>query len=123
MDAERAAILAKERAKYRDRLAVALTEDADPLAAYNEFVKWTVDAYKNHLGQSGLIQLLDEATRYFVDDDAYRSDLRYLKLWLLYARHVEDPITIHAFLLSRNIGRIYAQTYQEYAEALYKRGK
>ncbi|KAI0671728.1 Mad3/BUB1 homology region 1-domain-containing protein [Trametes maxima] len=123
MDAERAATLAKERANYRDRLAVALKKDADPLATYYGFVKWTVDAYKDNLGQSGLIELLDEATRHFVDDDAYRSDLRYLRLWLLYARHVEDPIAIYAFLLSRNIGKIYAQTYQEYAEALRQRGK
>ncbi|KAL1949464.1 hypothetical protein VTO73DRAFT_8345 [Trametes versicolor] len=123
MDPDQAAKLSKEREKYREGLARALTEDADPLAAYIEFVKWTVDAYKGHLALSGLLELLDEATRYFVDDAAYKADLRYLKLWLLYAKHVEDPTVIYAFVLSRDIGRIYAQTYQEYALALHTRGK
>lgn len=123
MDPDQAAALSKEREKYRERLARALTEDADPLAAYIEFVKWTCDAYKGHLALSGLLELLDEATRHFVDDAAYKADLRYLKLWLLYAKHVEDPTVIYAFVLSRDIGRIYAQTYQEYALALHTRGK
>ncbi|KAI0359875.1 hypothetical protein OH77DRAFT_1419211 [Trametes cingulata] len=123
MDPDQAAKLAKKRDKYRERLAVALTEDADPLAAYDEFVKWTLEAYEDDLAHSGLIELLDEATRYFLDDDAYKSDLRYLKLWLLYAKHVEDPTVIYAYILSRGIGKIYAQTYQDYALELYRRGK
>ncbi|KAL7279190.1 hypothetical protein PYCCODRAFT_1464469 [Trametes coccinea BRFM310] len=123
MDPDEAADLAQKRAKYRRRLAVALREDADPLAAYVEFIEWTSEAYKNDLAHSGLVELLDEATRHFMEDDAYKSDLRYLKLWLLYAQHVEDPIVIYALLLSKGIGKIYAQTYQEYAEALQKRGK
>ncbi|KAJ2966794.1 hypothetical protein NUW54_g13703 [Trametes sanguinea] len=123
MDPGEVTKLAQKRAKYRHRLSVALREDADPLAAYVQFVEWTLDAYKDDLAHSGLIELLDEATRHFMDDDAYKSDLRYLKLWLLYAKHVEDPIVIYALLLSKGIGKIYAQTYQEYAEALQKRGK
>ncbi|CDO73724.1 hypothetical protein BN946_scf185015.g52 [Trametes cinnabarina] len=123
MDPEKVAQLAKKREHYRERLSVALTEDADPLAAYVEFVQWTAEAYKEDIVHSGLIELLDEATRHFLEDDAYKSDLRYLKLWLLYAKHVEDPIVIYALLLSKGIGKIYAQTYQEYAEALHKRGR
>ncbi|EJF64965.1 hypothetical protein DICSQDRAFT_153131, partial [Dichomitus squalens LYAD-421 SS1] len=123
MDPALASKLARTRDQYRAQLATALTEDADPLAAYDSFVKWTVDSYGPHLAQSGLLELLEEATRYFVDDDAYKSDLRYLKLWLLYASHVEDPTVIYAFLHSKNIGKIYAQTYQEYADALERRGR
>ncbi|KAI0325547.1 hypothetical protein GY45DRAFT_220905 [Cubamyces sp. BRFM 1775] len=123
MDPEKAAKLAQKRQRYRERLTVALQEEADPLAAYHEFVQWTLDTYKEDIPHSGLIELLDEATRYFLDDDAYKSDLRYLKLWLLYAKLVEDPTAIYAFILSKNIGKIYAETYREYAEALHKRGK
>ncbi|KAI8980173.1 Mad3/BUB1 homology region 1-domain-containing protein [Trametes punicea] len=123
MDPEEAAKAARKREKYRERLSRALREDADPLAAYVDFVNWTLDAYKHDLAHSGLIELLDEATRHFLDDDAYKSDLRYLKLWLLYAKHVEDPIVIYAFILTKEIGKIYAQTYQDYAEALHRIGK
>lgn len=122
MDPTLASKLAQKRDKYKAELATALTEDADPLAAYDSFIKWTVDAYGNHLAQSGLLELLEEATRYFVDDDAYKADLRYLKLWLLYASHVEDPTVIYGFLIEKSIGKIYAQTYQEFADAL-ERGK
>ncbi|RDX57317.1 hypothetical protein OH76DRAFT_1451305 [Lentinus brumalis] len=122
MDSNLASKLANKRDKYRAELATALTEDADPLAAYDSFIKWTVDSYGTYLAQSGLLELLEEATRHFVDDDAYKSDLRYLKLWLLYASHVEDPTVIYTFLMQKKIGRIYAQTYWEFADAL-ERGK
>ncbi|KAH9850335.1 Mad3/BUB1 homology region 1-domain-containing protein [Lenzites betulinus] len=115
--------LAKEREKYRNRLARAIREDPDPLAAYVDFVQWTTNAYNGHLERSGLLELLDEATRYFLDDDAYKSDLRYLKLWLLYASYVQDPTIIYSFILSKDVGKIYAQVYQEYALALHTRGK
>ena len=123
MDPALASKLARTRDQCRAQLATALTEDADPLAAYDAFVKWTVDSYGPHLAQSGLLELLEEATRHFVDDDAYQSALRYLKLWLLYASHVEDPTVIYAFILSKDIGKIYAQTYQEYADALERAGR
>ena len=115
--------LSKKRDKYREQLATALTEDPDPLAVYDSFIKWTVESYGSHLAQSGLIELLDEATRHFVDDDVYKNDLRYLKLWLLYASHVEDPTMIYQFLIQKNIGRNYAQTYQELADALERQGR
>ena len=115
--------LAETRDRYRAELATALVEDADPLAAYDSFVKWTLESYGAHLAQSGLLELLEEATRRFADDATYKTDLRYLKLWLLYASHVEDPTVVYAFALSKDIGRVYAQTYWEYAGALERKGK
>ena len=124
MDPATASKLAKAREKYRAELATALVEDADPLAAYDSFVKWTLDNYgPGNLAQSGLLELLEEATRHFVDDDSYKSDLRYLKLWLLYANHVEDPTMIYAFVFSKDIGKIYAQMYWEFADALERKGR
>ena len=124
MDPVLASKLASAREKYRAELATALVEDADPLAAYNSFVKWTEESYGvEHIAQSGLLELLDEATRHFLGDDTYKSDLRYLKLWLQYASYVEDPTVIYAFVLSKNIGRAYAEAYWEYAEALEGQGK
>ena len=124
MDPTLASKLTRAREEYRAELATALVEDVDPLAAYDAFIKWTLNSYgPEHLAHSGLLELLEEATRHFVDDDAYKSDLRYLKLWLLYANHVEDPTVIYAFVLSKDIGKIYAQTYWEYADALERKGK
>ncbi|CCM01398.1 uncharacterized protein FIBRA_03449 [Fibroporia radiculosa] len=111
--------LLKKREYYRAQIATALEEDPDPLAAYDGFVRWTLENYgKDELAQSGLLELLEESTRKFKDDAAYKGDLRYLKLWLLYASHIEDPTVIYAFLLENNIGAVYAQLYWEYAAAL-----
>ncbi|KZT00784.1 uncharacterized protein LAESUDRAFT_665354 [Laetiporus sulphureus 93-53] len=124
MDPSSSTDLSQEREHYRARIVTALEEDPDPLSAYDSFVKWTLDNYpKERVAHSGLLELLEEATRQFKDDPAYRGDLRYLKLWSLYASHVEDPATIYAFLLTNDIGTVYAQTYWEYAAALEKGGR
>lgn len=116
--------LDKTRDKYRAQVAIAMQEDEDPLAAYENFVKWTIDNYPEKLiARSGLLELLEETTRQFKDDDAYKGDLRYLKLWSLYANHVEDPAVVFAFLLKNNIGTVYAQVYEEYAIALVGSGR
>lgn len=124
MDAASSSRLEKQREKYRARLDAALEEEEDPLAAYHEFVKWTIDNYQQRLiARSGLLELLEEATRRFKDDSAYKSDLRYLKLWSLFASHVEDPTSIYDFLLTNDIGKIYAQVYEDYAAALEANGR
>ena len=123
MDPTVASNLAQTRETYRSKLATALSEDADPLAAYASFVKWTVDSYGLHLAHSGLLELLEEATRRFVDDDGYKGDLRYLQLWLLYAKHVEDPTVVYSFILSKGIGKMYTQIYEDYADELERRGR
>ncbi|KAH9917831.1 Mad3/BUB1 homology region 1-domain-containing protein [Fomitopsis serialis] len=116
--------LLKKRERFREQIRTALEEDPDPLSAYDNFVKWTLENYpKQHLAQSGLLELLAEATRQFKDDAAYKGDLRYLKLWSLYANHVEDPSVVYAYLLANGIGMVYAQTYWEYALALECAGR
>ncbi|KAF9810051.1 hypothetical protein IEO21_07133 [Rhodonia placenta] len=116
--------LSKKREFYKSQITTALLEDPDPLTAYDTFVKWTLDNYRDdQLPSSGLLELLEEATRKFKDDDAYKGDLRYLKLWSLYASHVEDPAVIYAYLLANGIGLVYAQTYWEYAAVLERTGR
>ncbi|PSS19952.1 hypothetical protein PHLCEN_2v3125 [Hermanssonia centrifuga] len=118
------AVLDKKRDKYRAQLDAALKDDEDPLAAYGQFIKWTIDHYPGDLiAQSGLLELLEEATRQFKSDPQYKGDLRYLKLWSLYASYVETPTTIYKFLLANDIGTVYAQLYEEYASALEKGGR
>lgn len=112
------------RYKYRAQVAIALQEDEDPLAAYDNFIKWTIENYPEKLiARSGLLELLEETTRLFKDDSAYKGDLRYLKLWSLYASYVEDPAVIYAFLLRSGIGTVYAHVYEEYALTLAGSGR
>ncbi|KIP05850.1 hypothetical protein PHLGIDRAFT_30737 [Phlebiopsis gigantea 11061_1 CR5-6] len=121
--------LDKTRQAYRTKLTTALEEEEDPLAAYETFIKWTIDSYPATLiPKSGLLELLEEATRQFKDDAAYKGDLRYTKLWMLYAAYVDDERTnvavqVYKFLVQNEIGKVYAQVYEEYAAALERVGR
>ncbi|KAF8627015.1 hypothetical protein AX15_004596 [Amanita polypyramis BW_CC] len=115
----------RERQRYKAKLAKALLDEEDPLAVYYQFVEWTLKQYGEKDPKSGLAQLLEEATRVFKDDDVYKKDLRYLKLWSLYSRQVSrtDAIAIYDSLISNNIGTSYSMLYEEYATLLEKDGR
>jgi checkpoint serine/threonine-protein kinase len=123
MSALRTSQLEQERAEYRASIAEALDEDEDPLAAYDDFIKWTSRAFSENDPTSGLIQLLEEATRRFKDDERYNGDLRYLKLWCSYAKMVEKPSAVYAYLVKKEIGCVYGLLWEEYALALEKEGR
>ena len=120
--AHREAKLAATRQRLRMNVQVALEdEDDDPLEAYCRLVKWTMESYpEGHNAESGLLELLEEATRVLKDDRGgkWRADLRYLKLWVLYASYVDKPTVIYKFLLVNEIGTNHALFYEEYAIAL-----
>ncbi|KAJ7931504.1 hypothetical protein B0H13DRAFT_1958507, partial [Mycena leptocephala] len=117
--------LSAERAHFKASLSTALKDDDDPLAAYDQFVKWTVKNYADDDPSSGLRELLQEATNAFRSDPVYKTDLRYLKLWLLYIRQLTrvDGIATFAFLLSNGIGASYSILYEEYATILELDGR
>ncbi|VDC05703.1 unnamed protein product [Peniophora sp. CBMAI 1063] len=125
--AQREAKLASTRNRLRINVEVALEdEDDDPLAAYCEFIYWTVENYpEGHSAESGLLELLEEATRVLKDDrdGAWRGDIRYLKLWVLYASFVEKPTVIYRFLLANDIGVNHALLYEEFAAVLERAGR
>lgn len=115
--------LDRERRQLREAINLALEEEEDPLAAYDQFVKWTIKNYPQGDPNSGLVELLEEATGKFKDDQSYKGDLRYLKLWCQYARVVEKPAAVYGFLAANNIGTGYAMLYEEYAKCLEQDGR
>lgn len=82
--------------------------------------------------QGGLGGLLVEVTELFRNDEAYKRDLRYLKMWVLYAAWVqqqqgrkpgsgrveESVIEIYRNLEETGIGTSYDLLYQEYGIVL-----
>ncbi|KII90027.1 hypothetical protein PLICRDRAFT_53147 [Plicaturopsis crispa FD-325 SS-3] len=115
--------LAKEKEYYREQISNLLEDDDDPLTPYDRFIQWTVKNYAKDDPESGLLELLEETTRKFKDDEGYKGDLRYLKLWLLYAQQVEKPSTVYAFLIENKIGLVFSLLYEEYADVLEKEGR
>jgi checkpoint serine/threonine-protein kinase len=115
----------REMQKFRARLANALTEEDDPLAVYHQFVQWTIKNYGENNPRSGLKELLKEATTMFKDDSVYKTDLRYLKIWALYARQMDkvSALAIYASLIANDIGTSYSALYEDYAKLLESEGR
>ncbi|KAF9239842.1 Mad3/BUB1 homology region 1-domain-containing protein [Melanogaster broomeanus] len=125
--AQRDAQLNAARQRYRLNVEIALQdEDDDPLEAYVRFVNWTVENYpQGQSAESGLLELLEEATRVLKDNRGgiWKEELKYLKLWVLYASFVEKQTMIFRFLLANDIGTSHALLYEEYAAILERQAR
>ena len=125
--AQREAKLAATRHRLRLNVEIALQdEDDDPLEAYCRLVYWTVDNYpQGPCAESGLLELLEEATRVLKDDrdGKWRDHVKYLKLWVLYSTFVDKPAVIFKFLMVNEIGTSLALLYEEYAAALERNNR
>lgn len=94
----------------------------DPLSAYLPYIS----DYK--------MNLLEFVLRKFLTCGQYQNDVRYVKLWIIYANSTEKPDEVYLYLLQREIGKkcgvIYvalAESYEisqryELAELAYLRG-
>ena len=125
--AQREAKLSATRNRLRINVELALEdEESDSLEAYCRLVYWTVENYpQGHTAESGLLELLEEATRTLKDDrnGKWRGDIKYLKLWLLYASYVEKPTIIYKFLIANDIGTDFSLLYEEHAAVLERDGR
>ncbi|ESK94624.1 bub protein kinase [Moniliophthora roreri MCA 2997] len=110
----------KKKRELFEKKKQRLNEEDDPLAIYVDFVQWLVSNFPGDDAQSGLSQLLEEATNAFKNDQSYKSDLRYLKLWTLRARKVDvgGALSLYSHLLKNDIGTSYSLLYEEYAQLL-----
>lgn len=113
------------RQEYESELQ-AIGESDDPLDVYDRYVKWTLNAYPSAqaTAESGLLPLLERATKSFLSSTHYRNDPRYLKLWLHYIRLFSDaPRETFAFLSRHNIGEGLALFYEDFAGWLEGAGR
>jgi hypothetical protein len=121
---QRESRLAAARAQLEEDAEVAMDNDDDPLAAWLRYAEWTVENYPQGASvESGLLELLERATRLFAQDPRYKNDMRYLKLWIQYASHVDHPNKIFAYLNANEIGTAYALFYEEYCNSLELSGR
>jgi checkpoint serine/threonine-protein kinase len=115
----------KERQAFEKEL-VLIDEADDPLDVFDRYVKWTLDAYPTAQAtpQSGLLPLLERATKTFQSSSHYKNDPRYLKIWLHYIRLFSDaPREVFVFLARHNIGESLALYYEEFAAWLENAGR
>ena len=103
-----------------------INESDDPLDIYDRYVKWTLNAYPSSqaTAQSGLLPLLERATKAFLSSTHYKNDPRYLRLWLHYIRLFSDtPRETFAFLARHGVGDGLAMFYEEFAAWLEGAGR
>ena len=115
---EQLELIKKERKQFREQIAA---DDDDALAPYERYVAWlTQQARTTPHGPFDLelLTALEEAVRSRKDDPDYKNDVRYVKLWLAYAQHVEKPDVVYVYLLKNEIGAKNAQLYEDYATSL-----
>lgn len=113
------------RQEYENELE-SIGESDDPLDVYDRYVKWTLNAYPSTQAttESGLLPLLERATKSFLSSTHYRNDPRYLRLWMHYIRLFSDaPRETFAFLARHHIGEGLALFYEEFAAWLEGAGR
>ncbi|CEJ61820.1 hypothetical protein PMG11_10337 [Penicillium brasilianum] len=113
------------RQEYENELE-SIGESDDPLDVYDRYVKWTLNAYPSAQAtpESGLLPLLERATKSFLSSSHYRNDPRYLRLWMHYIRLFSDaPRETFAFLARHHIGEGLALFYEEFAAWLEGAGR
>jgi len=91
----------------------------DPLDVWLRYIKWTDDTFpQGQNSESGIARLIERCTEQFKSDKQYRSDPRYLRLWLAYSTYSETPLDIFNFLQRNEIGLDLALYYEEHAALL-----
>ncbi|KAI8055537.1 Mad3/BUB1 homology region 1-domain-containing protein [Syncephalis plumigaleata] len=118
---KRAAALKKQRARFEKEISNADKLD-DPLEVYQRYVEWTLHSCLESDSYAGMLPvLLERCTRKFRNCSRYTNDPRYVRISLLHAELVSDPLAVYKFLETNNIGQKQVPAYQEYAEYLEKK--
>ncbi|KAK9861739.1 hypothetical protein WJX84_012354 [Apatococcus fuscideae] len=123
--AEEPAKLRASRAEEQKRFfcdRIASYKGDDPIEAWLKFIQWTQETYKAGGPQAELISLLERCTRELQSIPKYKSDIRYLRVWIHYANLLPEPQDVFHFLKENGIGQEFALYYLAYATYLELRG-
>lgn len=111
---------AATRAQFERDIASSTDLD-DPLEVWLRYIKWTDETFPQGQSiESGIARLLERCTEQFKNDKQYKSDPRYLRVWLAYSTYSDTPLDIFAFLQRNEIGQELALYYEEYTAVLEK---
>ncbi|XP_008681224.1 mitotic spindle checkpoint protein BUBR1 isoform X1 [Zea mays] len=118
--AQRATLL-----EARKKLIEAIYEyqGEDPLQPWLDCIKWVQEYFPTGGECSGLVVLYEQCVRTLLDDERYKDDLRFLKVWLEYAGNCADAEVIYRFLEANQIGQGHAIYYMSYASLLESKNK
>jgi checkpoint serine/threonine-protein kinase len=108
------------RAQFEKDIASSTDLD-DPLEVWLRYIKWTDETFpQGQNTESGIARLLERCATQFKNDKQYKSDPRYLRVWLAYSTYTDAPLDIFVFLQRNDIGQELALYYEEHAAVLEK---
>lgn len=91
----------------------------DPIELYIEYLEYIK---REPIYQEKLLQILEKATHDFKDDEIYKNDVRYLRIWLQYVQFSDSPLDVYLYLFKKQIGAKLGLFYQSFANHLEQRG-
>ncbi len=106
--------------EFRSRIHNA-GEDEDILGIWMQYIQWIDASYP----QGNLLLKKEEFERCgmsLAQDERYKNDERYLKIWIAYADLLQDPIDVFRYLRANNIGQKLALFYVAMAWVCEHRG-
>ncbi|KAJ2465971.1 protein kinase [Coemansia sp. RSA 2322] len=95
------------------------SESEDPLDVYYRYMQWLIEVFPQAVGHQAVIKLAEQPLKLFREQERYRNDARYVKMWIWYTGLInEGQDAVFQFLLANKIGDSLAILYEEYAKAL-----
>ncbi|KAJ2034733.1 protein kinase [Coemansia sp. S2] len=99
-------------------------ETDDPLDVYYRYIQWLIEVFPQAVGHQAVIKLVERPIRLFREQERYRNDSRYLKMWIWYCSLIyEGQEAVFQHLLVQKVGDSLAMLYEEYGKLLEGRGK
>lgn len=106
--------------EFESRISSA-EEDEDVLAIWMQYIQWIDASYPQ--GNLPLKkEVFERCGMSLAQDERYKNDERYLKIWIAYADLLQDPTDVFRYLRANNIGQKLALFYVALAWVSEHRG-
>ncbi|KAI9503472.1 Mad3/BUB1 homology region 1-domain-containing protein, partial [Coemansia spiralis] len=99
-------------------------ETDDPLDVYFRYIQWLFEVFPQAHGNQSVIKLVEKPLKLFCEQERYRNDTRYVKMWIWYTGIITtSQEVVFQFLIANKIGDSLAVLYEEYAKLLESQNK
>eukprot|EP01113_Clastostelium_recurvatum_P026652 TRINITY_DN3198_c0_g1_i3.p1 TRINITY_DN3198_c0_g1~~TRINITY_DN3198_c0_g1_i3.p1 ORF type:complete len:1237 (+),score=310.06 TRINITY_DN3198_c0_g1_i3:59-3712(+) len=96
--------------------------DDDKLMMWINYITWAQQTFPAEQNQQ-VLPLLQRCTTELEENPMYQNDIRYLKIWVVYAGLVHDPVDIFTHLEEKRIGQAIGLLYEAWASVLEERDR
>lgn len=117
---DKAATLQEKRRELWESIEKYVGDDA--IEPWLRLIKWTQESFSSGQQKAELQKILELCTRELIKIEKYKTDIRYLRVWVQYADCLPDPNDVFLYLKEQAIGQEYALYYEAYATYLELKG-